>query len=181
MMPSLSSKLVRVVLGAGSQSPGARSLAGIMKTSTCVLHVMDREGCRQTSTCGFQLTVRGGFCRFFSSCPDGRTELLFRRKRDKSFDMLVLLLVLLGLRGLGGICRNQATTLMLCASARGDLKLRTSLPAVVGGNERRREASRDGKRASCSDEWCGIVYRGIVQLLRCSSTLLVRMVGDGSW
>jgi hypothetical protein len=46
-----------------------------MKTSTCALDETDREGCRQTSTFVFQLTVRAGFCRGVSSDPGGRMEV----------------------------------------------------------------------------------------------------------
>jgi hypothetical protein len=78
-----------------------------------VLHVTDREGGRQYSTCVFQLTVREGFCRGVLSGPEGRREL--RRKRDESLDnMFVLaLLALHARRGFGGIWRNRATESML--------------------------------------------------------------------
>ena len=68
----------------GSQSSGAHFLAGMMKTSTCVLHVTDREGGSRNSTCVSQLTVREGLCRGSSSGPDGRPEL--RMQRDESPD-----------------------------------------------------------------------------------------------
>jgi hypothetical protein len=87
---------------------GEHSLAGMMKTSTCALHVTDREGCRQTSSCELHVTDRGGICRGVSSGSEGRTEL--RRKRDESLDTVLVLLVR---RGFGGICRNQATEFML--------------------------------------------------------------------
>jgi hypothetical protein len=42
----------------GSQSPDAHSLAGMMKTSTCALHVTDTEPCCQISTCVLHVTDR---------------------------------------------------------------------------------------------------------------------------
>jgi len=91
-----------------SSFPRGDSRAGMMRTSTSVLHVTHLEAGCQTSTCVSQLTDRGGFL----SGPDGRTEL--RRKRDERRDaVLVLVLVLRGRRGFGGICRNNDTGAML--------------------------------------------------------------------
>jgi len=82
----------------GSQSSGQRSLAGMTKTSTCELHVTDREGSCQTSTFVSQLTVREVFCRGLPSGPERRREL--RRKREESIDTGLALLVLLPVLGM---------------------------------------------------------------------------------
>ena len=83
----------------------------MMKTSTCVLHVTDREGGGRNSTCVSQLTVREGLCRGVLSGLEGRMEL--DRKRDESIDVVLVLSVLLAWRGLGGIWRNHDTATML--------------------------------------------------------------------
>jgi len=93
-----------------SKSSDVRSLAGMMKTSTCVLHETDRLNGRKTSTCdsqsvdrqasweslvdreggswvGGSLTVRKGFRRGASSGTDGRTEL--RWNMDESLETAV--------------------------------------------------------------------------------------------
>jgi hypothetical protein len=131
----------------------------MMKTSTFAAHVTDLR--RKTSTVGSQLTVRGGFCRGLlsptdregfnwdllpptvrvGSCrgwlsPEGEEEL--RAKRDESFAMGLVLVVLLGLLvvvgllvlwGSGGICRNHATALMFSGS----------MESENGGDVRRRQ------------------------------------------
>ena len=90
-----------------SQSFGARSLLGISKTSLRELHVTDREGCGKSSTCVLHVTDREGFCRGESSGSEGRTELC--RKGGESGTLRRAA----GLRGFGGIRRNQATGSML--------------------------------------------------------------------
>ena len=57
----------------GSQPSGARSLAGMMKTSTCVLHVTNRAGCRQTSMRVLHVTDRQLLFRGASSGSPGAT------------------------------------------------------------------------------------------------------------
>jgi len=79
-----------------------------------MFHETDRGNCRTTSTCVFHLTVREGFCRGVSSGLERQTEL--RRKREENLDTvlaMLLQLVLPGLRGFGGICRNHVTASML--------------------------------------------------------------------
>jgi len=94
-----------------SQSFGAHSLAGMMNTSTCVLHVTDREGRHQTSTCEPHVTDREGLCGGVSSGSEERMEP--RRRRDEGIDTVLVLSVLLVWRGFRGICRNHATVSML--------------------------------------------------------------------
>jgi len=96
----------------GSQSSGARSLAGIIKTSMCVFHVTDGETNSRTSTCGLQLTRRDWLCSVCSSCGlERRTEL--RRNSDDPDTVLGLVLALLASREFGGICRNRGAASML--------------------------------------------------------------------
>ena len=88
----------------------------MMKTSTCVFHVMDGEGSCRTSTCVLQLTRWDCFCSGSSSCGrTRRTEL--RSKSDESPDtvlgLVLALLALLALRGFGGICRIHGVASML--------------------------------------------------------------------
>jgi hypothetical protein len=83
----------------------------MMKTSTCELHVTDREGCCQTSMCELHDTVRKGLCRGVSSGSKGCTEL--RRGRDEGINTVLVLLVLLVRLGFRGMSRNQATWSML--------------------------------------------------------------------
>ena len=85
------------------------------KTSACLLHETEREGCRQTSTVVLHVTERRGFRRGWSSGPEGRSEL--RRKRDESITVVVLL-ALLALRGFVGLFREQDTATMLWVGLR---------------------------------------------------------------
>ena len=105
---ALEARVGAVELNRGSQSCGAQSLAGMMKTSIFALHETDRRSGRTNSTCVPKLTDREGFSRRLPSPP---LLVLLRVKRDESLDtVLVLVLsVLVTRRGLGGICRNHAT------------------------------------------------------------------------
>ena len=95
---------------AGRSHP-ARSLAGIMKTSTCMLHVTDREGCLQTSTCVPHVTDRQVLNRGASSGSQGRMELRLKIEQSLAEARTVLALLVVG--GVGGIWREHATWSML--------------------------------------------------------------------
>ena len=58
------------------QSSASRSLAGIVKTSTCELHVTDMGDGGQLVTCVAQLTVCGGFFRCMSSGSEVNVRLV---------------------------------------------------------------------------------------------------------
>jgi hypothetical protein len=82
------------------------------KTSTCALHETLREGCRQTSTCGFQLTDREDgrlidrdcLCRRVSSGgPEGRSELRRNILCDEILNTVLVPLAVLAVRRLGEI------------------------------------------------------------------------------